>query len=170
MPGSAVDSDPTSASKPPLQVRPATAEDIPACVDLRGRTRENAVPAERLAAVGITVDSWAGDVRSGALPGFVCSDQGALVGYCFGERASGEVVVLALLPSHEGRGIGKLLLSRVVDLLFGEGHGRLFLGCSADPMTRSHGFYRHLGWVSTGTFDRAGDEVLELRFRGGRAA
>lgn len=41
------------------------------------------------------------------------------------------------------------------------GFDRLFPGCSADPQTRSHGFYRHLGWRSTGTLDAAQDEVLE---------
>jgi len=148
-----------------MQFRPATAEDIPACLVLRGHTRENAISAEGLAAMGITVESWAGDVQSGALPGFVCIDDAFIVGYCFGERASGEVAVLALLPSHEGRGIGKHLLSLVVDLLADAGHRRMFLGCSSDPSVRSHGFYRHLGWVSTGTFDRAGDEVLELVWR-----
>ena len=146
----------------PLHFRPATPEDIPACVTLRGLTRENAVSAERLAAVGITAESWAGDVRSGALPGFVCVDEEAIVGYCFGDKASGEVVVLALLPPFEARGVGRHLLDLVVDTLVAAGHRRLFLGCSADPATRSHGFYRHLGWVSTGTFDRGGDEVLEL--------
>lgn len=146
----------------PLHFRPATAEDIPACLVLRGRTRENAISPERLAVMGITVESWAGDVRSDSLPGFVCVDEASIVGYCFGEKASGEVVVLALLPSHEARGIGKHLLGLVVELLANAGHRRLFLGCSSDPATRSYGFYRHLGWVSTGTFDRAGDEVLEL--------
>ena len=41
------------------------------------------------------------------------------------------------------------------------GHQRLFLGCSADPQSRSYGFYRHLGWRSTGEFDAHGDEILE---------
>ena len=154
----------------PLLFRPATVDDIPACVVLRGRTRENAISAERLAAAGVTAESWAGDVRSGSLPGFVCVDEGTIVGYCFGERVSGEVVVLALLPSHEAQGIGKHLLSLVVGLLASAGHKRLFLGCSPDEATRSHGFYRHLGWVSTGTFDHAGDEVLELLLRHENAA
>lgn len=145
-----------------LNYRPATPGDIPACLALRGRTRQNALSAERLAAMGITVESWAGDVESGALPGFVCTDEERIVGYCFGEKATGEVVVLALLPDHEGRGIGRHLLALVVDLLADAGHERLFLGCSADPVTRSHGFYRRLGWVSTGTSDAAGDEVLEF--------
>lgn len=143
-------------------IRLALPEDIAACVVLRGRTRENAISPERLAAMGITVQSWADDVRSGLLTGFVCTEGGAIVGYCFGDNSSGEVVVLALLPAHEGRGIGQSLLSRVVAHLGNAGHKRLFLGCAADPATRSHGFYRHLGWVSTGSFDPAGDEILEL--------
>lgn len=40
-----------------LNFRPATPGDIPACVVLRGRTRQNAISAERLAAMGITVES-----------------------------------------------------------------------------------------------------------------
>ncbi|HEX2543038.1 MAG TPA: GNAT family N-acetyltransferase [Caldimonas sp.] len=142
--------------------RAATPEDVPECIELRGRTRENAIPADRLAAMGITEASWSGDVRSGLLPGYVCTQGEAIVGYCFGDTGSGEVVVLALLPEHEGRGIGKHLLGLVVEHLARSGHARLYLGCSADPRTRSHGFYRHLGWQSTGSIDANGDEVLEL--------
>jgi hypothetical protein len=54
------------------------------------------------------------------------------------------------------------LLQLVIDDLRSQGHGRLFLGCASDPAVRSYGFYRHLGWVSTGTTDLHGDEVLEL--------
>ena len=145
----------------PIAFRPATPEDVATCVALRGRTRENAVSVERLAAAGITVQSWSADVASGALPGQVCCDGATIVGYCFADSASGEVVVLALLPAYEDRGIGRRLLDLVVAQLVARGHRRLFLGCAADPATRSHGFYRHLGWTSTGTFDRFGDEVLE---------
>ena len=144
-----------------LTFRRAVPEDVPACLVLRGQTRENAIPVERLAAVGITEQSWSDDVRSDSLPGYVCLDEATIVGYCFGDKASGEVVVLALLPAWEARGIGRRLLGLMVDHLAALGHRRLFLGCSADPATRSYGFYRHLGWASTGTFDRAGDEVLE---------
>jgi len=149
--------------------RPATAEDVPACLELRGRTRENAIPVERLAAMGITAESWSGDVRSGLLPGYVCTHGERIVGYCFGDASTGEVAVLALLPEHEGQGVGKRLLALVVDRLARSGHRRLFLGCSSDPRTRSHGFYRHLGWQSTGTIDANGDEVLELKVAESRA-
>jgi ribosomal protein S18 acetylase RimI-like enzyme len=156
--------DPHDPHKPPAAVsyRPALPEDAAACVILRGQTRENAVSVARLQALGITADSWAADVRSGALPGWVCLANDRLVGYCFGDRATGEVVVLALLSAFEQRGIGQHLLDQVVALLQHAGHRRLFLGCSADPTSRSYGFYRHLGWQSTGEVDRLGDEVLAL--------
>ena len=145
-----------------MNSRLAIADDIAACLILRGQTRENAISTERLAAMGITAEAWANDVRSGSLTGFVCTEHESIIGYCFGDNANGEVVVLALLPAFEHRGVGRHLLSLVVRHLSDTGYRRLFLGCSADPSTRSHGFYRHLGWAPTGVFDLAGDEVLEL--------
>ena len=145
----------------PLAYRAAQPEDAAACVWLRGQTRENAVSPERLQSLGLTEQSWAEDIRRGELPGHICSSQGRMVGYCFGSRSEGEIVVLALLPTFEGRGIGKELLGRMSRDLAALGHQRLFLGCSADPTSRSYGFYRHLGWRSTGKLDGRGDEILE---------
>jgi GNAT superfamily N-acetyltransferase len=145
-----------------LTRRPAVPDDAPACIDLRGRTRQNAVPAARLAAYGITAASWAEGIRSGATPGHVCLQGDTLAGYCFGDRTTGEVLVLALLPAFEGQGLGRDLLGRVVAQLAGLGWRRLFLGCSTDPQSRSHGFYRHLGWQPTGQLDGHGDEILAL--------
>jgi GNAT superfamily N-acetyltransferase len=71
-------------------------------------------------------------------------------------------MVLALLPDFENLGIGRELLNKMVKHLAGFGHTRLFLGCSEDPSSRSYGFYRHLGWHSTETFDPHGDEILEF--------
>lgn len=144
--------------------RPATPSDIAECITIRGKTRENAVSAARLAELGITEASWSAQVESKLLPGCICESNGQMAGYCFGEAATGEVVVLALLPEHENQGIGKELLRLTMAELHARGHSRLFLGCAADPGVRSHGFYRHLGWRSTGTTDSHGDEVLEYVF------
>lgn len=146
-----------------LRIRPAVPDDAAACVALRGRNRENAVPAEHLAAIGITPESWAEDIRCGRLPGHVgLAPDGTLGGYGFGDVRTGEVVVLALLPAFEGQGVGRALLARVVQELRAAGHTRLFLGCARDPSTRSHGFYRRLGWQPTGQIDANDDEILEL--------
>ena len=142
--------------------QPATASDARECVRIRGQTRENAVSEERLRALGITAESWAEDIRIGALPGFVCKLGNRMAGYCFGAALTGEIVVLVVLPEFEGQGIARQLLALVVKHLRGLGHKRLFLGCSANPAVRSYGFFRHLGWRSTGTVDALGDEVLEL--------
>jgi len=81
--------------------------------------------------MGITAQSWADDIESG------------------------EIVVLALLPVHEGKGLKRRLLALVTDHLRSVGHSTLFLGCAADPS--------HPGWRSRGSIDRYGNEVLELQ-------
>ncbi|MDR1647880.1 MAG: GNAT family N-acetyltransferase [Zoogloeaceae bacterium] len=125
-------------------------------------TRENAITEERLREYGITVQSWAADIESETLPGWVARASDELVGYCFGSSKTGEVVVLALHPEYEGQGIGKRLLHLVAHDLRSNGYTRLFLGCSPDTQVRSYGFYRHLAWKSTGEFDAHGDELLEF--------
>jgi GNAT superfamily N-acetyltransferase len=148
-----------------LQYRPAISADAAECVALRGRTRENAISAAALASMGITAESWGNSIETGRLPGYLCMDDDAIVAYCFGDKDTGEIVVLAVLPQYEGRGIGRALLSKVVEDLWSLGHRRLFLGCSSDASHRSHGFYRHLGWSPTGSLDSNEDEVLELRLQ-----
>jgi GNAT superfamily N-acetyltransferase len=125
-------------------------------------TRENAITAPRLASYGITEESWSRSVEEARVIGYVCVDGSRIVGYCYGDRRTGEIHVLALLPDYEGRGIGKTLMSLVVENLRSLGFRRLYLGCSKNPEHRSYGFYRHLGWRSTATEDTHSDEVLEL--------
>ena len=144
-----------------LSYRPATPEDAQACVDIRGKTRENSFSIDQLKAVGVTPESWRNGIADGSFPGYVCLAEGSIIGYCFGDRPTGEVIVLAVLPEWEGKGIGKSLLSKMVQEFANLGFERLFLGCSVDPSTRSYGFYRHLGWRSTGTRDALNDEILE---------
>jgi ribosomal protein S18 acetylase RimI-like enzyme len=119
------------------------------------------VSPERLRSIGITIEAWSDDVGTGALLGHICSADTKMIGYCFGSREEGEIVVLALLPEFEGLGIGKSLLGKVAADLNEAGHSRLFLSCSADSRSRSYGFYRHLGWRSSGEIDKHGDEILE---------
>jgi ribosomal protein S18 acetylase RimI-like enzyme len=142
--------------------RRALPSDIAACIELRGKTRENAVSVERLKQLGVTHASWSAGVAQDELPGYICLERDQMVGYVFADKRTGEIVVLALLPEWEGRGIGRQLLGMIVADLAKLGFRRVFLGCSSDPKVRSYGFYRHLGWKSTGTLDAHDDEVLEL--------
>ncbi|HDR9587049.1 GNAT family N-acetyltransferase [Burkholderia stabilis] len=145
-----------------LTWRRAVPADAAACIALRGNTRENAFTEAQLRDLGITVESWGDGIRGGLFSGHVCCANARMVGYCFGDTESGEIVVLAMLPEYEGAGIGKRLLRQVIDDFAANGFTTLFLGCSTDPASRSHGFYRHLGWTPTGKLDDAGDEILTL--------
>lgn len=145
-----------------ITFRPAVPEDAATCIAIRALTRENAFTEEDLRALGITVDTWSSGIRDGCSPGFVACNAEEIVGYCFADKDSGEVTVLALLPAYEGQGTGKRLLQRVVDQLRELGFEHPFLACSSDPNVRSYGFYRHLGWKPTGEQDEAGDEILQL--------
>ena len=143
-----------------IEFKPASPHCTAEYIRLRGLTRENAVSEERLRELGITAASWASDIQSGQLQGIAAFSKDEVIGYCFGNSNSGEVVVLAVLPAFEGQGVGKRLLLLVVELLHAHGQTKLFLGCSSDPAVRSYGFYRYLGWRSAGTIDAHGDEVL----------
>ena len=90
----------------------------------------------------------------------MCLVNNTIAGYCFGEKQTGEILLLALLPNYENYGIGKELLNRVVDDFKHANHESLFLSCSPDPISRSYGFYRHLGWRATGKHDSHQDDIL----------
>ena len=144
-----------------ITCRRAVPADAPTCVAIRGQTRDNAIKPAQLAALGITADTWAAAMHSGALAGHVAEQHGRVLGHCFGAVATGEVLVLAVLPEADGRGLGRQLLALVSADLLALGHTRLFLSASIDPAMRSHGFYRHLGWRPAGVVDSHGDETLE---------
>lgn len=145
-----------------LKYRKAIPEDANECITLRGSTRENSYSIEELAEVGITLETWRNGIHDGDFPGYVCLDNKKIVGMCFGHKDSGEILVVAILPDYENLGIGKNLLELTIKELKLLGHNRIFLGCNSNSSSRSYGFYRHLGWTSTGSIDSNGDEILEL--------
>lgn len=144
-----------------ITLRDARAEDFPRCVEIRGMTRDNPIPEDVLRGLGITEDSWTAGMASGSIIGVVAETSSGVVGFCNGDTDNGEILVLALLPDYEGRGIGKQMLSSVSAKLFDLGFSRLWLAASPDSGIRAHGFYRHLGWTPTGERNSSGDEVLE---------
>jgi GNAT superfamily N-acetyltransferase len=140
-------------------------DDLPAAFAVRLSTLENAITLEELEEdYGITPASLA-KAMGGHVRGWLCEDRGEegeqAVGFAMGDRANGEVQVVALRPGYEGRGIGRRLLALVCDWLFAGGHAEIWLRANPDPAVRAHGFYRHLGWQATGA-RMGGDEVMTL--------
>ena len=136
--------------------------DLDEILDVRAATRENAIDRAQLARMGITAASMAESMARGTLKGWVCSSESSIVGFCMGDSEKAEVVVLAILPAYEGRGIGRTLLSLVVEWLCSFDPARIWLGASPNPDPRAYGFYRALGWRPIGETDAHGDEILVL--------
>lgn len=145
-----------------LFFRQATPDDAAACIAIRSQTRENAFTAAELLQHGITPEAIATQIADRTICGYVCTRATDIVGYCFGALSTGEIIVLAVLPAYEHKGLGRSLLEMVLDDIRRTGADRAFLGCTTNPHARAFGFYRHLGWVSTGQYDAMGDEILEL--------
>jgi len=128
-----------------LTIRPIEPADIPALFRVRTVTDENRLTMEELAALGINEQSVAEKLR-GNFKGWVCEDNGRVVGFAMGDRSTGEMWVIAVLPSHIRRGIGGALLEKVDGWLFSEGCQELWLTTDIDPSLRAYSFYIKHGW------------------------
>lgn len=146
-----------------IEYRKAIENDIGRCIDLRGLTRDNAISKRDLKAIGVTSESWASLIRNGSLIGNVAYYDATLIGFCFANALSGEILVLAVPSGFEGKGIGRDLLSSTSSELFLAGHNALWLAASPSPHVRAYGFYRRVGWIPTNTFEDNGDEILRFK-------
>ena len=129
-----------------MSIRPITVADIPALFHIRPRTRENALTLEELRSLGITpksVATWLAGSTSGWLWE---TPAGEVVGFCMADRSVGELLVIALLPEYEGRGIGGQLMQHAEDWLARAGCSRAWLTTDVEQGLRAYGFYRHRGW------------------------
>jgi ribosomal protein S18 acetylase RimI-like enzyme len=149
-----------------LGFRDTLPSDVDALFEVRANTRQNPLSRAALAELGITPESTSADLVSGVIVGTVCVSAEKIVGFCSGAVETGEILVLAVLPDYERRGIGRQLLDHVVSRLRAAGVQRFWLAAAADPTVRAYGFYRALGWKATGERMDNGDEILELAARG----
>ena len=152
-----------------LTFRETLPSDVERLFSVRARTRENPISKEQLADLGITPEAIARDVASGRIKGWICSHASDLVGFCNGDGETGEVLVLAVLPEYECRGIGRNLLAHVVEWLRSVGFNTLWLAASSSSGTRAHGFYRSLGGRPNGEIDKNGDEIFVFESDSGRS-
>ena len=134
-------------------IREATLSDIPSLVVVRGAVKENIptsdIPLERIAA---------GLKERGR--GWVAEHKGQAVGFSMADREESMIWALFLLPEWERRGLGRVLLERAVEWLWGEGCERIWL--TTEPGSRAEGFYGHLGWSPVGVTEK-GEVRFELQ-------
>lgn len=130
-----------------MSIRQVTAADIPALFYVRPRTRENALTIDELRVLGITPESVAAWLE-GSTNGWLWeTSAGDVAGFCMADRSTGELLVIALLPEFEGRGIGGQLMQHAECWLAQSGCRRAWLTTDLDPTLRAYGFYRHRGWT-----------------------
>lgn len=72
--------------------------DVPSLFHVRTRTRENAMTLEQLQRLGINPRSVTESLGS-STKGWVCEDSHRVVAFSMADRATGEVLVIAVLPS-----------------------------------------------------------------------
>ncbi len=152
-----------SASK--ADIRPATADDIPAIFHVRTSVVENHLTEEQLKGYGITRTSFAEAMVSGEMCVWCASISGDVIGFVVAEPARREISALFVHPDAEGRGAGSQLLEAAVNALWAldDAPIQLYTG----PETRAYTFYCRRGWVDQhhGPSDRPNstDTCLELR-------
>jgi ribosomal protein S18 acetylase RimI-like enzyme len=130
-----------------VSIRPITIADIPALFHVRPRTRENALTLDELRALGITPESVEGWLK-GSTHGWLWeTSAGEIVGFCMADRSTGELLVIALLPEYEGRGIGGQLMQNAESWMAKSGCTRAWLTTDVDQSLRAFGFYRRRGWT-----------------------
>ena len=129
-----------------MRFRKITPADVPELFAVRSATRESSFSREQLAGLGINEESVSAMIDI-THRGWLCEADDRVVGFAMGNRGSGEMWVIAVLPDHEGGGIGAELLTRVEDWLWSEGWTEIWLETDVDPSLRAYGFYKRQGWV-----------------------
>lgn len=129
-----------------MKFREITAADVPALFEVRPRTRENAMTLEELQRLGIDPESVTESLTQ-STKGWLCEDEGNVVAFAMADRATGEFLVIAVLPEYEGKGVGGRLISLAKEWLAASGCRRAWLTTDLDTSLRAYGFYRKYGWT-----------------------
>jgi GNAT superfamily N-acetyltransferase len=124
-------------------LRPATREELARLAEIRGSVGEN-----RLRDPGaVTEADYLWFIDRGLLQIWQEPD-GTVAGFSAGDPRDGTVWALFVAPGHEGKGIGRALLTAACETLRAAGHRVASL--SSDPGTRAERHYRAAGWSVVG--------------------
>lgn len=129
-----------------MKFREITAADVPALFDVRPRTRENAMTLEELQQLDINPQSVTASLGQ-TTKGWLCADADCVVAFSMADRATGEILVIAVLPEYEQKGIGGKLMASAEEWLAASGCKRAWLSTDLDTTLRAYGFYRSRGWT-----------------------
>jgi GNAT superfamily N-acetyltransferase len=126
-----------------LTFRRAVSADIPTLMRIRFAVKEN-----RLSDPSRVTAQDVEDYLDQLGRGWVCEEDGQIIGFSFAAREDHSIWALFIDPEHEGKGAGKRLLQLAVDWLFELGATQVQLGTSVG--TRAERFYAAQGWQRGG--------------------
>lgn len=129
-----------------MNFREITIADIPDLFAVRVATHENKLSPEELTALGITPETVTEKLK-GSFKGWLCKADEKVVGFAMGDKSSGELWVIAVLPEYIGKKVGSTLLLLVENWLVESGCTRLWLTTDVDPSLKAYSFYLQHGWV-----------------------
>jgi ribosomal protein S18 acetylase RimI-like enzyme len=129
-----------------MKFREITAADVPALFHVRPRTRENVLTLAQLQRLGINPGSVTASLDQ-STKGWLCDDAAEVVAFSMADRATGELLVIAVLPEYEGKGVGGRLMALAEGWLAQSGCRRAWLTTDLDTTLRAYGFYRKRGWT-----------------------
>ncbi|HTU11718.1 MAG TPA: GNAT family N-acetyltransferase [Allosphingosinicella sp.] len=126
---------------PTPELRAARDADIPRLMEIRAAVREN-----RLVDRAIGAADYRPYVEGGCC--WVWEEAGAILGFAALDARTASVWALFVDPDAEDRGIGRLLLARLVEE--GGRRGLAALTLNTAEGTRAAAFYRAAGWQALG--------------------
>lgn len=137
-------------------VRSAEPSDVEGIFQVRTSVNENILTVAQLTEMGITKASITEMILSSRCA-WVAVDAEKIVGFSMIDLDEGSLFAAFVLPSYEGKGLGKKLVQAAEDALFQQHH---VAWLETGKTTRAAGFYRHLGWSNETDID-GGDIRLE---------
>lgn len=128
-----------------IVVRRASAEEVETLFDIRTSVRENHQSREELATLGVTPAAIA-RMLNGNDAAFVADVEGAAAAFAMVKNDEANIFAVFVRPQHEGKGLGRAVLTAAEDWLWRGGAQEIWLTTGAEPHIRAHGFYAHCGW------------------------
>jgi len=135
-----------------IKIRPAQLSDVENIFIVRTSVTENHLSREEMRVMGITESTVSNMIKEGHCAWVATNDDDDVVGFSMISTERGSLFGLFVLPSYEGRGIGRRLTKIAEQELF-KHHDVAWL--ETDKNSRAAKFYMELGWTKTATLDGA---------------
>ena len=145
-----------------MKIRIAQPDDIETLFEIRTSVIENHQSREEIAQLGITPESVAKMLETDCSAWIAEIDE-QLIGFSIANATEQTIFGVFVLPSFEGRGVGKALMQAADNWFWSKEIEEIWLVTGNNPHLRAYGFYLHLGWLPIGV-ESDGDFQGEMKF------